>query len=117
LTTPSISLAGKPPVVQGIVVAAIVVPLFMLAAFWAALLRPGLRGRWVWLLMVAIGFGALRANMSTGEWGFQLLSVQLFGAGANWSGSAFDAWIVTASLPLGALAFWFTYLLPPNQDA
>lgn len=90
------------------IAAAVVNALFILASVWAVLFWRGIKRRWLWLLVTIVGFVGLSMNMSTGEWGVQPIFVQLFGASAMWSGSVFDAWVVTVSAPLGALAFWLT---------
>lgn len=98
--------ASAPVAVKAIVVAAIVLPLFLLATFLVVLFEPGLKRRWLWLLWVAFGVGTLYVNTSNGAFSFQPISIQLFGASATWSGSAFDGWVFGASIPLGALWYW-----------
>lgn len=96
--------------VQAVVVAAIVLPIFMLITFWAALFQPGLKPRWVWLIAIALGVGTITANTATGGLTFVPVSIQLFGAGATWSGSLFDGWIFNAATPFGAVAYWLSRL-------
>jgi hypothetical protein len=48
--------------------------------------------------------GKLIVNWTTGELGFSLLSFQLFSASFI-RASDFDPWLVSVSLPLGALVF------------
>ena len=98
--------ATEPPGVQGVIVAAVIIPLFSLLTFLAALFRPGLKGRWVWLIAVALGVGTIYADTGSNALSFLPFSVQLFGAGATWTGSAFDGWVFSASTPFGAAAFW-----------
>jgi hypothetical protein len=67
-------------------------------------IRMKLRGRkWPWILFILFGFGNLAVNWSTGAFGFSVLAIQMFSA------SAFAAphgpWIISVSLPLGALCF------------
>lgn len=100
----------EPPAVQGVIAAAVVLPLFMLATFLVALFQPGLKPRWVWLLLIAIGFGTISANTANDALTFVPLSVQLFGAGATWSGSMFDGWVFSAATPFGAIAYWLSRL-------
>jgi hypothetical protein len=90
---------------------------FALGTFWAALFWRGLKRRWLWLLVCAVGIVGVSLNLATGAFGVHLVFVQLFSASALWSGSAFDAWIVTASLPVGAIAFWLTRLRRAQPEA
>jgi hypothetical protein len=102
------TLAGKPPSFLGVVVGTIVNPVFMLVTFLTALFSRSVKVRWLWLIATMVGVGTFSMNGASGEWAFNPVSVQLFGASATWSGSAFDPWMFGVSLPLGALAFWLT---------
>ncbi len=106
LAANTFAFASEPPGVQGVIVAAVIVPLFTLITFLVALFRPGLKPRWVWLIAIALGVGTIYANTGTNALSFLPVSVQLFGAGATWSGSVFDGWVFSASTPFGAAAFW-----------
>ena len=106
LAANTFSFSAEPPGVQGVIIAAVIVPLFTLITFLVALFRPGLKPRWVWLIAIALGVGTIYANTGTNALSFLPVSAQLFGAGATWSGSAFDGWVFSASTPFGAAAFW-----------
>jgi len=97
---------AEPPAVQAVIAAAVIFPLFILVTFWIALFRPGLKPRWLWLIAIALGVGTIYADTASHALSFLPVSVQLFGAGATWSGSAFDGWVFSASTPFGAAAFW-----------
>ncbi len=106
LAARTFNFAAEPPGVKGVIVAAVVIPIFTLITFLVALFRPGLKPRWVWLVAIALGVGTIYANTGTDALSFLPISVQLFGAGATWSGSAFDGWVFSAATPFGAAAFW-----------
>lgn len=106
LAADTFNFASEPPGVQGVIVAAVIIPIFTLITFLVALFRPGLKPRWVWLIAIALGVGTIYANTGTDALSFLPISVQLFGAGATWSGSVFDGWVFSASTPFGAAAFW-----------
>ena len=97
---------AEPPGVQAVIAAAVVFPLFTLITFLVALFRPGLKVRWLWLIAIVLGVGTIYADTASDALSFLPISVQLFGAGATWSGSAFDGWVFSASTPFGAAAFW-----------
>lgn len=104
-------IMAEPPGVQAVIVAAVVFPIFMLITFWIALFKPGLKSRWIWLIGIVLGVGTIYADTASDALSFLPISVQLFGAGATWTGSAFDGWVFSASTPFGAAAFW---LFPPK---
>lgn len=104
----------EPREVQAVIAASVIIPIFTLITFLVALFRPGLKWRWVWLLATMIGVGTIYADTGTDALSFLPVSVQLFGAGATWSGSLFDGWVFSASTPLGAAAFW---LFAPRAKA
>lgn len=106
----AITLSGRPPAYIAMVTAALILPPFMLATFWAALFLPRVKPRWAWVIAVIIGVGTFQLNGTTGEIGFQAASINLFGAGAMSSGSAFDPWIISVAHPIGAVVFWVSRL-------
>ncbi len=111
LASRTFNFMSEPPGVQGVIVAAVALPLFTLITFLIALFWPGLKPRWAWLIAIALGVGTIYADTASDALSFLPISVQLFAAGATWSGSAFDGWVFSASTPFGAAAFW---LLAPR---
>jgi len=105
------TLAGKSAAHIGFVAAAVAIALFIWVTALAVLFWRNLGRRWVWLLFVVLGLTTFRMSIATGDVSFQLISFQLFGAGAMWSGSAFDPWVVSVSAPFGAFAFWLHRIL------
>lgn len=106
LAANTFNFAAEPSGVKGVIIASVIIPIFTLMTFLVALFRPGLKPRWVWLIAIALGVGTIYANTGTDALSFLPISVQLFGAGATWSGSVFDGWVFSASTPFGAAAFW-----------
>jgi hypothetical protein len=105
----AVDITGKPASYVAIVAAAVFNPLFILLTFWAALLWKRVRPRWIWLIVTVLGFVTFSLNAAAGDIGINPLSVQLFGAAAMWSGSVFDPWMVSVSVPFGAIAFWIMH--------
>lgn len=98
------TLAGKGPLHYGVLVAALLIPAYVLYAL-VICLRSRFAGRkWPWVLFVACGLVQFHFNWSTGEWGVQWIAVLLLGAGFTKSGPV-APWILTLSLPLGAFFF------------
>jgi asparagine N-glycosylation enzyme membrane subunit Stt3 len=61
------------------------------------------RRKWLWILFILFGFGKLSINWTTGQWGVMVLAAQLFSASA--AAAYFGPWIVSVSLPVGAVLF------------
>jgi hypothetical protein len=97
------SLAGKSPiqyVVLGVMIAA------LLCSIYALILCVGteLPGKkWPWILFILFGIGQVTVNWTTGEWVTKFAWLQLFSAGVLKDASG--PWMVSASVPLGALVF------------
>jgi hypothetical protein len=83
----------------------VLVPLFILFTLIACILTPIHRKKWLWIIFVFFGFGAIKVNWTNGAYAFQLISIHLFGASATTAGPA-APWILSASIPLGAIVFW-----------
>jgi hypothetical protein len=96
-------LQGK-TVLQYLVLALVVVlPLFTLYTL-VVCVRTKLSGRkWPWVLFILVGITKLEVNWTTGAWDFAPLSLQVLSASAF--APLHGAWILAASLPVGALIF------------
>jgi hypothetical protein len=86
--------------------------IFSLAVFFPCLtlyalvlcIRTKMRGRkWPWILFILLGVGRIWVLWTTGQCDFNLLFIQLLSAGAF--AQAYRPWVVSVSLPLGAIVF------------
>jgi len=115
----SFVLSGRPARFYVVVFAAIVSFLCSLTALLFVFRTKMMPRRWLWAIVALIGVCQYTINWSTGEGGWSLLRVQLFGAGALRSG--ISPWLVSFSLPLGAAwALWHRYQFlrgPSRADA
>jgi hypothetical protein len=84
---------------------AVLVPLFILFTLIVCIRTPIQRKKWLWVIFVLLGFGAIYVNWTSGALAFQLISIHLFGASATAAGPA-APWILSASIPMGAIVFW-----------
>ncbi len=97
------SLADKSITHYLILTLAILAPILVLTALIICI-RMKLRGRkWPWIIFILLGLGQLSINWNSGDIGFAVLAVQLFSASAF--AAPYGPWIITVSLPLGALCF------------
>ena len=61
------------------------------------------RRKWLWILFIISGLGKLWVNWTTGQWGLQPISVQLFSLSAF--AALYGPWMISTSVPLGAIVF------------
>lgn len=81
------------------------VPVFMLVTLVTCLRMKDLPAKWAWVILIIVGVGRFTLNWSTSVLVIIPLSVQLFGVGA-WTAGEYAPWIVSVSVPLGAIGFW-----------
>lgn len=86
---------------------AILSPLLMVGAAVKVALRKGLRRKWLWMIIAFVGMGTLAMNWANGELSFNPLQFGVLGFGITKLGGAFAAWVVTMTLPVGALLILF----------
>lgn len=97
------SVSGKSALQYTMLSAAVIAPLFSLYAL-VLCIRTRMRGKkWLWIIAILLGVGTFSINWTTGHWGFQLVSVQLFSASAF--APQYGTWTISVSLPLGAILF------------
>ena len=100
------TLAGKSAIQYLVLTLAIAAPLFVLVTLYFCIKTPIQKRKWLWVLFVLVGVGSMSVNWSSGQYHIQPLSLNLFSASALAAGP-FAPWIISASIPLGAILFWF----------
>lgn len=88
-----------------ILLMAIIVPLFILVSTYFCIQTPIPKRKWLWVIFILAGVSAIKINWTTGQYAIQLLSIHLLGAAAG-AASPHAPWIISASIPLGAILFW-----------
>jgi hypothetical protein len=83
---------------------AIAGPIFCIYTLVVCLRSKNQKLKWLWAIFILFGVGQLAVNWTTGELGFRLLAVHIPCASVT-AVPAYGPWIVTVSLPLGALLF------------
>ncbi|CAN7276874.1 hypothetical protein [Duganella sp. Dugasp56] len=97
------TLSGKSAIQYTVLAASLIAVLVTLYAL-VACIRTRLSGRkWPWILFILAGFGKIAVNWTTGAWEMAPLTVQLFSASA--AAQIYGPWIVSASIPVGAICF------------
>lgn len=101
------TLRGKSPAHYLMFLAAIAIPVFCIVTAIVCVKTPIPRRKWLWVIGSLIGFCALSINWTTGEMRFNPLAGYLLGAAVNSSFPGIGPWIITVSLPIVAIIFWF----------
>jgi hypothetical protein len=81
----------------------IVSPLVMLAALVKVIRTVGLKRKWLWGIAAFLGLVPFHLNWTTGQFTYQLASIQLIGAGVVKGMSAFSPWVLSFCIPVGAI--------------
>ncbi|MBL9206807.1 MAG: hypothetical protein JNN01_17085 [Opitutaceae bacterium] len=99
------TLKGKGAVHYVFLAGCVLTPLFVLFTLVASA-RTRFKGRkWPWIVFILFGIFQFTLNWTTGEVGYRLLNIQLFGSGMFTAG-IYAPWFLSLSLPIGALLFW-----------
>ena len=97
------TFTGKNLFQDMIFASAVLIPIFILFALVLCIYTKMAKRKWPWIVFILFGFGEITVNWTTGQWQFGLLHFQLFGVGAF--APPFGAWLITVSVPLGAIIF------------
>jgi hypothetical protein len=98
------SLVGKGSVQYGMLGLAIIGPLFCLYVLVLCLRNKEQNLRWLWAIFIFFGVGRLAVNWTTGELTFTPLAFHIPCASIL-AVPAYGPWMLTVSLPLGAILF------------
>jgi len=97
------NLSGKSLLHYLALVLTVLIPLFVLAVLVVCVRTKIERRKWLWILAIILGVGSFSLNWTTGTWHFTLLYVSLFGAAAT--AAPYGPWMLSISIPLGAIVF------------
>jgi len=94
------TLRGKSLLQYGWLLATLLCAMITLATAILIAAQKGLPRRWGWVAVALVGYGTFALNWSTGEWSYNLFSVQLLGAG--YTHGPYTPYFFAFSFPLGA---------------
>jgi hypothetical protein len=97
------TLVGKNLLQYATLAFAILIPIFSLFALVLCIRTKMEKRKWLWIIFILFGLGKFTLSWTTGQWNFAPLSVQLFGSSSF--APPFGAWLISVSLPLGAILF------------
>jgi len=113
------SLRGKSTTQYFLLGLAVLIPLLLICALGVLARDAKARFKWLWTPFMIVGFMKLSVNWATGAVLFQPLGVVLFGASVTRGPLDVSPWIVSISLPLGALVYlgrvWFTPVVDETE--
>jgi hypothetical protein len=99
----TLSLDGRSPAQLVFFALAITSPLLMLAAFIKVLRTPGLANKWLWAAFAFVGLFSFQMNWASGAMLIQWMALQIVGFWMVHGISKFDPWMISATVPIGAL--------------
>jgi hypothetical protein len=106
---------GMHPLHYLVLVLSISVPIFILVTV-VAIARSSRRRKWLWILFTVFGFGKFGVQwLVGGRWFFQLFAFQVLGASVL-KNPLYEPWVLSVSLPLGAILFWVTNRSMPDNE-
>lgn len=99
-------LTPKTPLQFALAAVGAAILLVTLTALVQVFTRKGVKRRWLWLLFILVGFGGVKLNWGTGALvAFMPINFQLLSLGVFRGLAITSPWIITFSVPVGALTF------------
>lgn len=92
------------------IILAVIVLIFIIVTTIMCVRTPSLKLKWLWILFILVGFISFNINWTTGQLSYQLIHIKLLGASAT-AASPYSAWIISFSIPVGAIVFWIRRIL------
>lgn len=90
--------------------------LFVAATFFLAILRGKTWTRWLWAAFILVGVGTAALDWNSGMAALRPFSVQLLSASFT-RPDVCSPWIVSLSVPVGALAWWVSRWQPKKPSS
>jgi hypothetical protein len=97
------TLVGKNLLQYATLAFAILVPLFIVYTLVLCIRTKMKKRKWLWIIFILIGIGKFTVNWTNGHASIGLLYFQLLGASSF--APPYGAWLISVSLPLGAILF------------
>jgi hypothetical protein len=103
LAANTLSLDGRSPGQLIFFALAVTSPILMLAALVKVLRTPGLQYRWLWAAFALVGLFSFQMNWASGAMLIQWMALQIVGFWMVHGASRFEPWMISATVPIGAL--------------
>jgi hypothetical protein len=115
LAANDLTLIGKPALSYLLLALTIASPVLMLLALLKVLRTKGLKRKWLWGIVAFLGLFSFQTNWTTGMLSVNWLTFQIIGAGVTSGASLFSPWILTFTLPVGALLILAGVIARPRK--
>jgi len=99
----TLSLAGRSPGQLAFFALAFTSPILMLAALIKVLRTPGLQNRWLWAAFALVGLFSFQMNWGNGLVLVNWMALQIVGFWLVKGPSQFEPWMISSTVPIGAL--------------
>lgn len=107
MVTNAFTFSGKPLGNYAMLFTALLVTIFVI--YTAVLcVKIDVNKKWLWLVFILFGIGSITVNWSTGEIGTRAIALLFLGSEALRDGKN-GPWMISFSLPIGAMAFYFMH--------
>jgi uncharacterized lipoprotein YehR (DUF1307 family) len=95
--------SGRSALQYAVLAYAVCVALLTVVVLVVAAKTKVARRKWMWIIFILFGVGKFSVNWTTGQWAIQILALQLFSSSSY--ADLYGPWIISASLPIGAIVF------------
>ena len=100
------SLNGKPVLNYLMLLLAVLIVIFVLATLLACIRTRIPKRKWLWCIFVCLGFVGISLNWTNGVVSIDPIRVYIPGVTVT-AASPYAPWVITVSVPIGAILFWF----------
>lgn len=97
------TLKGKSPFQYAVLAFAALIPLFIIWTLVLCIRTKIEKRKWLWIIFILFGVFRLSINWTTGQWQAAPFYFSFLGSSAF--APAYGAWLISISLPLGAIIF------------
>jgi hypothetical protein len=105
----SFNLYGKNPSQYLFLLVTLIVSVIIIIALTLCIPNSNVKRRWLWTVFILTGVGTVALNWTDGTFKILPLHIQILGVGV-YKYSPYNALIVYASIPIGAIVFLFHWL-------
>lgn len=103
--TNKFTIDGRGSVGYLFILFAVAIPVFIVLTFVVCLRTKIPKRKWAWAIFTLLGTSTVSLNWTTGDIGYSIISLKIFGAGFARSG-LYGPWIISFAFPIGAVVFW-----------
>jgi hypothetical protein len=95
---------GKPVSHYLMLLAAVVIPVFIIISLVICYKTPIPKRKWLWYLFIGVGLFGVQLEWTTGQWAIEPLAFYIFGSGF-FRASLYAPVIISVTIPVGAILF------------